>query len=48
MSQVNYELRVYGSVSLAAIVVCIVAGIYPAMVAAQVQPSEGFREPDTI
>ena len=45
---VNYELRVYGSVSLAAIVVCIVAGIYPAMVAAQVQPSEGFREPDTI
>lgn len=40
---VSYDWRVYLSVSLFGILICIVAGLYPALVATRVVPSAGFR-----
>lgn len=43
---VSYDWRVYLSVSMFGIVICIIAGLYPALVATRVVPSAGFRGND--
>lgn len=40
---VHYSPQVYLSIALAAIFVCVIAGLYPAFIAARVQPTDGFR-----
>lgn len=40
---VSYSLITYLFVSLAAIIICILAALYPAFMASKVIPSEGFR-----
>lgn len=40
---VNYDWRVYLTVCIAGVVICIFAGLYPAVVATRVDPSAGFR-----
>ncbi|MEZ4741199.1 MAG: FtsX-like permease family protein [Bdellovibrionota bacterium] len=39
---VDYDWRVYGAVTLASLVVCAFAGLYPAIVASRVIPTEGL------
>lgn len=40
---VHYSPEVYLTIALAAVVVCTLAGLYPAIVAARVRPTDGFR-----
>jgi lipoprotein-releasing system permease protein len=40
---VDYSLSTYLLVPLAALVLCIVSGIYPSLIAARVSPTEGIR-----
>ena len=40
---VNYSVWTYLMVCVSAVIICIGASLYPAMVAARVNPSEGFR-----
>src|SRR5690606_13012550 len=40
---VNYDLSVYAGIAALSVAGCIIAGIFPAYVAARVNPSEGFR-----
>jgi lipoprotein-releasing system permease protein len=39
---VHYSVSVYATVSLAAIGICLCAGLYPAFIASRVQPTEGI------
>lgn len=39
---VHYSLSVYASVCLAAIAICLIAGLYPAFIASRVAPTEGI------
>ena len=40
---IHYSPMVYLSVIVAAMVLCLLAGLYPALIAAKVRPSEGFK-----
>ena len=40
----DYSPSVYITISLSAILLCTVAGLYPATIAARVTPTDGFRE----
>jgi lipoprotein-releasing system permease protein len=40
---VHYSADVYGGVSACAILVCLLAGLYPALVASRVVPTEGIK-----
>lgn len=40
---VNYDASVYAGIAALSVAGCIIAGIFPAYVAARVNPSEGFR-----
>ncbi len=40
---VNYDITVYLGIATLSVAGCIIAGIFPAYVAARVNPSEGFR-----
>lgn len=40
---IHYSPIVYGAVILAAILLCGLAGLYPAIIASKVRPSDGFR-----
>lgn len=40
---VDYDWKVYFGICAAAILVCILAGLYPAFIASRVQPTDGFR-----
>ncbi len=39
----SYDWKVYLGIAVAGVLICVVAGIYPARIAARVTPSEGFR-----
>lgn len=39
---VHYSVSVYASVCLAAIAICLIAGLYPAFIASRVAPTEGI------
>lgn len=39
----TYDWTVYSSMALAGVAICVLAGLYPARIAARVTPSEGFR-----
>ncbi|MGE0172903.1 MAG: FtsX-like permease family protein [Oligoflexales bacterium] len=41
---VHYSPWVYAGISGAAILLCVVAGLYPSFIAARVKPTDGFRE----
>ncbi len=40
---VHYSPTVYLGIAFAAVIVCIIAGLYPAFIAARVRPTDGFR-----
>lgn len=40
---IAYDWRIYGVVTVAGLVIAIIAGIYPAMVASRVVPTEGLK-----
>lgn len=40
---VHYSPSVYLGIALSAIFVCVIAGLYPAFIAARVRPTDGFR-----
>ena len=40
---INYDFFVYLSIITGAILLCIIAGLYPAIIATKVVPSDGFR-----
>src|SRR5690606_29759720 len=39
----TYDWRVYTFVTMVGIIICIIAGLFPALTAARVTPSEGVR-----
>ena len=45
---VHYSPTVYISVMVSALILCLVAGLYPAIVASRVEPSAGFRGIDGV
>jgi lipoprotein-releasing system permease protein len=41
---VNFNLNVYLLIGVSAVILCILAGLYPAIIAAKVTPTDGFRD----